>query len=371
MKFRKIGIILTVALLTVGSMTGCSDKKTEDTAQSTENDQDQDQEVGSETDTNVFRPADCGMQSQEEYEFPFLGLNMKLSQNILDKLNSRELFAFTDEDYTAAGQISYATIRYSVTTEEQRNKECLYVDMFAWEETLEKVGAIGMYRKDVVSKLDEFTACDTHEKIAESEDGEYEYYVSTNSAGNKEMADELQKTEFVFSGIHEIDLNEGYTAFSMNRVEGVTNIGTFETKDVNGKTYTEDVFKDYDLTLVNVFATWCSPCVEEMPELEALRKEYADKGIKLGIVGVVMDTKTTSGVDEGAVERAQALAKNSGANFPFLMPDDGEMNGRLTGIQAYPETFFVDKDGNIVSEAYVGARTQEDWSEIVKAELEK
>ena len=52
-----------------------------------------------------------------------------------------------------------------------------------------------------------------------------------------------------------------------------TNVGKFETKGVDGKDYTEKVFSDYDLTLVNVFTTWCSPCVNEIPELEKLYEE--------------------------------------------------------------------------------------------------
>lgn len=366
MKFRKLGILLMVTLLAAGSMTACSNKEMDETNKET-----QEEEVGSESDMGAFRPVDCGMQGQDEYEFPFLGMNMTLSKTMLEKIESRELFAFTQEDYTEAGQISYGVIRYSETTEEKRKEEVMSVDIMAWEEELEKVGAIGVYHKDVVSQLNKLTGCDTHKKVGESADGIYEYYVSMNSAGDKELAAELEKTEINLTDMHELDLEAGYSAFVMDRVEGVENVGTFTTTDVNGKTYTEEVFQDYDLTLVNVFATWCSPCVNEMPELEALRQEYEKKGIKLGIVGVVMDAKTTEGTDESAVAQAQALIKNGGLNFPLLIPDDGEMNGRLTGIQAYPESFFVDKDGNIVSEAYVGACSQENWSEIVEYELEK
>lgn len=67
-----------------------------------------------------------------------------------------------------------------------------------------------------------------------------------------------------------------------------TNVGKFETKGVDGKDYTEKVFSDYDLTLVNVFTTWCSPCVNEIPELEKLYEEMKEKGV--GVVGVVLDT---------------------------------------------------------------------------------
>ena len=70
--------------------------------------------------------------------------------------------------------------------------------------------------------------------------------------------------------------------------EDVKSVGKFETTGIDGKTYTEKVFSDYDLTLVNIFTTWCSPCVKEIPELQELYKEMKDKGV--GVAGVVLDT---------------------------------------------------------------------------------
>lgn len=366
MKFKKIKAFLWITILTAGVLSGCSEKTTENNI--AENEQSE-EVMGTEDDINEFRPVDCGLQAQEEYEFPFLGMKLELSQQINEKLDSRELFGFTQEDYTPSGEIFYANIRFSATTEEQRAEKGMSVDILSWEEALEKVGAIGVYQKDTVSELNQLTGCDVHEKVGESADGTYEYYISINSEGNQEFAEEIKKAKLTFIEMHSFDFNEGYTAFSMDRVNGVASVGKFETTDVNGNKYTETIFEENDLTLVNIFATWCSPCVQEMPELEALRKTYADKGVKFGVVGVVMDTKTTSGTDEGAIERAQALLKKSGAQFPFLMPDEGNMNDRLTGIEAYPETFFVDKEGNIVSEPYVGARSEEDWEKIVEQEF--
>ncbi len=46
------------------------------------------------------------------------------------------------------------------------------------------------------------------------------------------------------------------------------------------------------------------------------------------------------------------------------------MEGRLKGVTAFPETFFVDKEGNIVGEYYLGARPQEDWIEVIQKELQ-
>lgn len=145
-------------------------------------------------------------------------------------------------------------------------------------------------------------------------------------------------------------------------------LGEFTTQDINGNPVTQDVFKDYDLTMVNVFTTWCSPCVGEIPDLEKLHQEMADRGVN--VVGVVLDVLNEQGeIDRDTLEKAKLLAEQTGATYPFLIPDSGCLNGRLIGIEAVPETFFVDKDGNIVGETYSGSGSYEDWLEVVEETL--
>lgn len=151
--------------------------------------------------------------------------------------------------------------------------------------------------------------------------------------------------------------------------ESAGNLGNFSVEDINGSAYTEEMFADHDLTMVNVFTTWCTPCIREIPDLEKLHKEMEGQGV--GVVGIVLDAIGSSGkVDEEAVEKAKILAEKTGAAYPFLIPDEGYLGGRLAGIAAVPETFFVDKDGNIVGETYSGSRSFEDWKGIVEKELE-
>ncbi len=151
--------------------------------------------------------------------------------------------------------------------------------------------------------------------------------------------------------------------------ETVYNVGSFTMEDINGETYTEAIFQDYDLTMVNVFATWCSPCIAEIPYLEQLSQDMADRGV--GVVGIVLDTADgEGGVDADALDAAKTLAEELETTYPFLIPDAGLMNGLLTGIQSIPTTFFVDSEGNLTGYAYVGSRSLEDWTEIVNSELE-
>ena len=71
-----------------------------------------------------------------------------------------------------------------------------------------------------------------------------------------------------------------------------------------------------------------------------------------------------------SVKKAGVLQEKTKASYPFLVPDSTMMNGRLNGISAFPETFFVDKEGNIVGETYSGSHSLDEWKEIVEKELE-
>lgn len=325
--------------------------------------------LAEESELFAFRPADCGLQAQKLYVYPFIGLEIELSENMQKMMDSREVFVFSDEDYAGENEISYALLRFSVTTQAQREEEMMSVDILAWEAALEKLGAIGVYCRDRAGEMDALTGCDTHKKLGESTDGKYEYYLSTNSAADASMRSELEASAIFIDEMDALDMSMGYSAFSENRIAGVESVGSFSTEDVFGNAYSEEIFSEHELTLVNLFTTWCSPCVQEIPELEELRAEYEEKGIDLGVVAVVMDARTASGVDEGALEQARLLYEKSGAQFPFLIPDEGKMNGRLAGVESYPESFFVDKYGNIVSEPYIGANSKAEWAKIVDAEL--
>ena len=149
---------------------------------------------------------------------------------------------------------------------------------------------------------------------------------------------------------------------------GLDQIGEFSMEDIQGEAYTQEMFGEYQVTMVNVFTTWCGPCVREIPDLEKLKNEMADQ--KVNVVGIVLDAIGQSGAaDSEAVEKARLLAEQLEVTYPFLIPDEEYLGGRLLGIQAVPTTFFVDQEGRIMGEAYQGSRSLEDWKSIVEEKL--
>ena len=321
----------------------------------------------------TFKPSETTVQAQDSYEYPFLGLTMKLPEELLKQIKEQTIAMISNEIWNDnADAIKYAYISWSEMTEEQKEAE---VDKMGtayddWYNSLAKVGAIGIYDEDSEKELDEITGCTEHKEIGSSSDGKYKYYLSTNKDADESLKKEVEKIDVTLT---EMTPFQQLSAFDQpqetSNAGDSTNVGKFETKGVDGKDYTEKVFSDYDLTLVNVFTTWCSPCVNEIPELEKLYEEMKEKGV--GVVGVVLDTVGDDAKqNEDTVKKAGVLQEKTKASYPFLVPDSTMMNGRLNGISAFPETFFVDKEGNIVGETYSGSHSLDEWKEIVEKELE-
>lgn len=321
----------------------------------------------------TFKPSDVTCKAQDSYEYPFLGLKLSLSKELLKQIKDQSIAMLTTEDFeNQTNAVTYAYVSWSKMTEEQKNAEIqkMGTGYDDWVAGLDRIGTIGVYDEASQKKLDEITGCTEHKELGSSSDGKYKYYLSTNKDADEKLTKELEKIK---TDITEMTPYQNISVFEQPQdtsvnPEDVKSVGKFETTGIDGKTYTEKVFSDYDLTLVNIFTTWCSPCVKEIPELQELYKEMKDKGV--GVAGVVLDTTDEKGnQDEEAVKKAGILQEKTKAEYPFLIPDTTMMNGRLQGISAFPETFFVDKDGNIVGDTYTGSHTLDEWKEIVEKEL--
>lgn len=115
-------------------------------------------------------------------------------------------------------------------------------------------------------------------------------------------------------------------------------LGDFSAQDFDGNAVSKDIFADYDLTMVNLWTTTCSYCIEEMPILNELRKEFQDDGVRFNIISVCMDVGNTNEINEDSLKKAKEIIKTAGVEYPTLIPDSVLLEGRLKGIQAFPET---------------------------------
>ena len=142
----------------------------------------------------------------------------------------------------------------------------------------------------------------------------------------------------------------------------------FEGKDLDGNTVKSDeLFSANAVTVVNFWFTTCNPCVGELAELDALNKELAEKGGSL--IGV--NTFTLDG-DEAAISEAKdALAKKGATYQNVYFDSDGEAGKFTANIFAYPTTYVVDRNGNIVGDPIVGAITEKNQAEALQAQIDK
>ena len=137
----------------------------------------------------------------------------------------------------------------------------------------------------------------------------------------------------------------------------------FEGKDLDGNTVKSDeLFSANAVTVVNFWFTTCNPCVGELSELDALNKELAKKGGAL--IGV--NTFTLDG-DEAAISEAKdVLAKKNATYQNVYFASDGEAGKFTANIFAYPATYVVDRNGNIVGDPIVGAITEKKQAETLQ-----
>ena len=117
----------------------------------------------------------------------------------------------------------------------------------------------------------------------------------------------------------------------------------FETKDLDGNSVTSaDLFAQNEVTMINVWATWCGPCIGELSELQQIHSRMQEKNC--GIVGLLTDAD---------LEAARRLVEENGVEYPVILAPDNLME--ILPVNAYPTSYFVGRDGTVLDSAIVGA----------------
>lgn len=207
--------------------------------------------------------------------------------------------------------------------------------------------------KDSVSKenLDDFTGFNNTEEYGKN-DG-YVYLISIPDLDTDGMSGE-EKAQYEECKVYmkTVKQNLKFEKIEMEQTDTAlpSVMPAFETKDLQGNTVTNDIFSQKDLTVVNVWGTFCSPCIEEMPELGKWAKEMPDN---VQIIGLIQDVADEN--DAKYLDLANQIVKKAGAGYTQLIAGGNNFSDLMSGIIGVPTTFFVDKNGNIVGEPIVGA----------------
>jgi len=134
----------------------------------------------------------------------------------------------------------------------------------------------------------------------------------------------------------------------------------FSLTTLTGDTLDQSIFSDNKLIMVNYWATWCGPCVSEIPDLVKISGEYADKGF--AIIGVL------TGDDD--IDGAKQFIADNAVSYPIVLTE-GPFMSYAESIYAIPTTLFFDSNGNMVGSTVVGSKSHDDWTSLIDLLLEQ
>ena len=112
-----------------------------------------------------------------------------------------------------------------------------------------------------------------------------------------------------------------------------------------------------NIIILDFWATWCPPCIKEIPDFVELQKEYGAKG--LVILGISLDQNTKKALPP--------FMKKYKINYPILLTD-GKVDKAYGGVSGIPTTFVIDQKGAIYKQ-YVGFRPKQVFESDIKALL--
>ena len=136
------------------------------------------------------------------------------------------------------------------------------------------------------------------------------------------------------------------------------NIPDFTTTTITGETVTNEIFAAKKITVLNIWGTFCPPCIAEMPELGKMARSLPDNA---QIIGLVCDASENS----VQIQRALKITTEARADFVNIIPDE-QLLKFMANVEAVPMTIFINSKGEVVGTAIVGANIEAYKNELKK-----
>ena len=153
---------------------------------------------------------------------------------------------------------------------------------------------------------------------------------------------------FAACGGNDETAGEDEYEYAAEAIENGTAFGEFTSTDLDGNEVTEAIFAEKDLTVLNIWGTYCGPCKDEMPELAKWAKELPDN---VQIIGMVIDVPEG---DADMIKTAKEICADTGVKY-INITDNDSVEALLTSVEAIPTTFILDSEGKTVCTPIVGA----------------
>lgn len=137
------------------------------------------------------------------------------------------------------------------------------------------------------------------------------------------------------------------------------------TTDLDGNTVDSSIFAPNKITLVNAWNVGCTPCVNEIPELDKINKDYADKGA--AVLGLYNDLG--AGLSEEIRGQIKDIMDNANADYTQLTLEGSlGTDPLIVNMMVFPTTYVVDSEGNIL-ETIQGSNDYDGWKAVIDSYL--
>lgn len=134
-----------------------------------------------------------------------------------------------------------------------------------------------------------------------------------------------------------------------------------DTVDLDGNPVDGSIFTG-KITLVNVWGTFCPPCIEELPDLGNLSRDYGDENFQ--VLGIVGDTYVDS---DQNLEKARSIIADSKVDYVNIIPDQALTEELLVQLQFFPTSFVLDEDGRLLGSLELGAKDYDYFASLIES----
>ena len=154
----------------------------------------------------------------------------------------------------------------------------------------------------------------------------------------------------------------------METVSSTDVFRSFECETLTGERFTDADMKQAEITMFNIWATDCPPCIKELPELEQINQGLDHSRIQ--VIGIVNDAGSLDSRDEVRIEEAKRLLSECGVTFRSLIPETKMKLLIRSILVGTPTSVFVNRDGEIIR-TVIGAKNAEQWKSIIREVTEE
>lgn len=312
-----------------------------------------------------------------DVQFDEIGVAFDVPETWLRSDGRKIIMDFEELGESTLGQIILSYISEETINEVDKVSQELNnipdTDKAAREKVLEKFNELADETKDlcrIVTIDKNITEAKIQKELFDQYDNKYfigkddhfEFYLLYNNEPDTEdLTEEAKKDYEEYYEEIETFKNLIHVYKPMSETEKVSkNKLEFKTKTLEGSEIDSSILKSSKITMVNVWGTFCQPCIDEMPDIQSLYEEFQGEGVN--IIGIISDTP-----DKDNEELAKRIVSAKGAKYTNIIPDEAITNNVLHNISAVPTTLFVDEEGNMIGDLVVGARSKEQYkAEIIK-----